>query len=123
MVGAPDDVVVVLDNHKRVAAIAHAVEDRDQLTHFARMQAEGGLVEHVQCVDQAGAQALGQLGPLELACGERLRGAVERQIFEPDLGQVAETAIELCQDGSRGGLAPEGGQSVDEAASVADRQR
>ncbi len=89
---------------------------------FLGMEAESGLVEHVQRVDQAGAQGLGQPDPLELTCRERPRGAVERQVIEPDLRQVAETAIELSQDGSAGGLAPEAGLFVDEATSVANRQ-
>ena len=85
------------------------------------MEAERGLVEHVQRVDQAGAQGLGQADALELAGRERARGAVERQVIEPDLRQVAETAFDLCQDGRRGGLARGVGQAGDEAASVADR--
>ena len=75
------------------------------------MEAERGLVEHVQRVDQAGAQGLGQDDPLELAGRERLRRAVERQVVEPDLRQVAEPAIDLCQDRRRGGLAAEGFQA------------
>ena len=106
MIGAPDHVVVVLDDHQRVAVVAQAVQDRDQPAHFRGMEAERGLVEHVKGIDQAGAQDLGQADALELAGRERARGAVERQVIEPDLRQVAEPAIDLCQDGSRGRLAP-----------------
>ena len=61
MVGAADQVVVVLDDHQRVSLVAQPVQDRDQPADLLRMEAGCGLVEHVERVDQARAQSLGQV--------------------------------------------------------------
>ena len=51
-----------------------------------------------------------------------LARAVEREVIEPDLAKVAESAIDLSQDSGRDRLTPEIGQTDEEAAGVADRQ-
>ena len=44
----------------------------------ARVQADGGLVEHVAHALQVGAELRGQADALRLAAGQRRRGAVQR---------------------------------------------
>ncbi len=47
-VGDLDDVQVMLDDQHRVAGIHQALKDLDQLVHVGGMQADRGLVQHVQ---------------------------------------------------------------------------
>ena len=61
MIRRPEHVVVVFDDHQRVALVAEPAQDRDQRADLVRMEAGGGLVEHVKRVDQAGAERLGQM--------------------------------------------------------------
>ncbi len=99
VIRAADHVVIVLDDHQRISLVAQTMQDtRSSVLNFARMKAEAGLVEHVECVDQAGAEGLGQAYPLQLAGRQAACGAVERQVIEPDLRQVAESAVDLGQN-------------------------
>src|SRR5438876_6470755 len=65
------------------------------------MEADRGLVEHVERVDQRAADGGGEVDALQLAARERARLAVEGQVVEPDLDQVAEPAADLAQDEAR----------------------
>jgi hypothetical protein len=55
----------------------------------ARVQADGGLVQHVAHALQVAAQLRGQADALRLAAAERGRGAVQRQVAQAHLGQEA----------------------------------
>src|SRR5271166_1963168 len=61
------------------------------------VQADGRLVQHIQRAHQPRAQRSCQLNALRLAAGERGRQTVERQIFQPDLVQVAQPVVDLLQ--------------------------
>jgi hypothetical protein len=54
---------LVFDDDDRVSAVAETVEDPDEAVGVAGMQADGGFVEHVEGVDQAGAEAGGEVDP------------------------------------------------------------
>ena len=49
------DLRIVLDHHQGIAGIAQALHHRDHALHVARVQADRGLVEHEQRVDQGSA--------------------------------------------------------------------
>ena len=66
------------------------------------MEAERGLVQHVERVDQAGAQRLGQDDTLELAPGEPPGRSVEGQVIQPDLARGSRGGSRPGQDGGRG---------------------
>ena len=87
VVGGPHRVFVVLDDDDRVAQVAQLMQRVEQRSIVARMQADRRLVENVQHADQAAADLAGQADALRFAAGERRGGAVERQIFEPDVEQ------------------------------------
>ena len=70
MVGAADQVVIVLDDYKGVALVAQPVQHGDQSADVVGMQAGGRLIEDVQRAHQAGAECPGQNDALELAFGE-----------------------------------------------------
>jgi hypothetical protein len=106
-VGLEHDLRVVLDHHQRVAGVAQAAHDADDAAHVARVQADGGLVEHEQRVDQRGAERRGEVDALHLAAGERARLAVEREVAEADLAQVREPRADLGEQ-QVGGLVQRG---------------
>ena len=85
LVGRADHRFLVLDHDDRVAPIAQRDDRADQPVDVARMQADRGLVEHVEHVDQAGPQGAGQRHALGFAAAERAQRAIERQIAQADV--------------------------------------
>ena len=108
MVGGADDGGVVLDDEDGVAEIAQGVEDADELGGVAGMQADGGLVQYIECADQARAERCGELDALRFAAGERGGEAVEGEVFEANLDEEVDALADLFEDlagdlGLRGG--------------------
>ncbi len=97
LVRRPQHRFLMLDDDHRVAAIAQSDDGRDQAIDIRRMQADRRLIEHVQHVDQAGAERGGQRHPLRLSAAERAQRAVEREIAEPDGFQIAEPGLHLLE--------------------------
>ena len=91
------DLGIVLNHDQRVTRIAQLLHHGDDPLHVARMQADGGLVEHEQRVDQRGTQRSGQVDPLHFTTGQRARLSVECEIAQANIGQVAETTADLTQ--------------------------
>ena len=81
-VGLEHDLRVVLDDDERVARVAQALHHVDDAAHVARVQADGGLVQHEERIDERGAQRRGQVDALDLAARQRARLAVERQVAQ-----------------------------------------
>ena len=69
----------------------------DHAAHVARVQADRGLVEHEQRVDERGAERGGEVDALHLAARERARLAVERQVAEADVAEVAQPRADLAE--------------------------
>ncbi len=84
VVGVADGLFVVLDDEDGVAEIAQRFERMDQPLVVALVQADGGLVEHIQHAAQTGTDLRGQADALAFAAGERGGIAVEREIAEAD---------------------------------------
>ena len=63
----------------------------------ALVQPDRRLVEHVEHADQAGADLGGQPDALRLAAGQRGRGAVEREVVQPDVDEEAEPGVDLLE--------------------------
>ena len=88
MVGALDDVQVVLDDEHGVAGIHQALEHLQQLAHVLEMQARGGLVQDVEGLAAlALLQLAGQLHALGLAARERRGGLAQADIAEAHVEQ------------------------------------
>ena len=68
------------------------IERADQPLVVALVQADARLVEDVEHTHQAGADLRGQADALRLAAGQSGRGAVERQVVEPDVQQELKPA-------------------------------
>ena len=63
-------VLVVLDNDNRVAQVAEIFERCNELVVIALMQADGGLVQHIQHAGKRTADLGGQADALALAAGK-----------------------------------------------------
>ena len=90
MVGRADHGLVVLNDDDRVAGGGERANDADEAVDVARVQADAGFVEHEQRVDQRRAEAGGEIDALDFAAAQRARGAVQREVAETDLLEVAQ---------------------------------
>ncbi len=63
--------------------------------HVARVQADAGLVQHKQGVDQAGAQRGGQVDALHLAATQGAALPVEREVANAHVHQVLQARADL----------------------------
>ena len=90
MVGGADHRLVVLDDDDGVAGVRQGADDAEEPVDVPRVQADGGLVEDEERVDQRGAEARGEVDALDFAAGEGAGGPVERQVAQPHLFKVAE---------------------------------
>ena len=138
-VGMADGFFVVFDDEHRVAQVAEFFQRFDEAIVVALMQADGGLVEHVEDAAQARADLRGETDALALAAGERGGVAVERKVVEADgaekfeaLGDLAAEALgdeglalgELQVDGGRErAIEREGGEVGDGKAADLDGER
>ena len=89
---------VVLHHHQRVAGVAQALHGHDDAVHVARVQANAGLVQHKQGVDQRGAQGRGEVDALHLAAAQSAALAVEREIANADIAQVFEAGGDFFKE-------------------------
>ena len=78
VIGAPDGVLVVFDDHQRVAVLRELRQRIEQHLVVARMQADGGLIEHVTHALQVGAELRGEPDALRFAARQRGRRTIER---------------------------------------------
>ena len=117
------DLRVVLDHQQGVARRPQLVQHRDDAGDVARVQPDARLVEHEQGVHQRGAQRGGQVDALDLAAGEGARLAVQGEVAEADVGEVAEAGADLGQE-QPGGFVEGGAQAqpVEEGPAAVERQ-
>ena len=75
VIGALNGFGIVLDHQHRVAHVAQTRQRVEQAVVIARMQADGGLVQHVEHAAQFRADLRGQTDALRFAAGERGGGS------------------------------------------------
>ena len=92
----------MLDDEDGVAGVAEAAQDADEAVDVARVEADGGLVEHEQRADEVRAERGRERDALRLAAGERARGAVERQVAGAGLFEAAQAREDAVEHGDRG---------------------
>ena len=73
IVGAADRILVMLDDDHRVAEIAQMDERFEQARIVALMQADRGLVQHIEHAGQARADLRGEPDALAFAARQRAR--------------------------------------------------
>ncbi len=97
VIGAADGVLVVLDHDHGVAEVAQAFQGFQQARVVALVQADRGLVQHIEHAGEAGADLRGQANALALAAGQRAGGAREREIIEADVDQELQPLADFLQ--------------------------
>ena len=101
IVGDADGVLVVLDHDHGVAEVAQPLQRVEQPRIVALVQADRGLVEHIEHAGQAGADLRGEPDALALAAGQRAGGARQRQIIEADIDQEFQPLADFLEDARR----------------------
>ena len=102
-VGFVQDLRVVIDENDGIAVRHQVVHHSGEAHDVGRVQADGRLIQHIEHAGRAVAHGAGQLHPLPLAGGERRRGAVERQVAEPQVQQPPRRARKSLADALRHG--------------------
>ena len=98
MIGGQDRVFVMFDDDHRIAEIAQPPQRVEQPRIVALMQADRGLVEHVEHAGQARADLRGEPDALALAARQRAGGARQRQIVEADVDEERQALANLLQN-------------------------
>ena len=83
MIRRADHCLIVFDDHHRVSRVSQGPDDSDEPVDIARVQADGGLVEHEKCIHERGAETRGEIDSLYFAPTEGAGRPVESQIAEP----------------------------------------
>ncbi len=96
-VGDLDGVLVVLDDDQGVAEVLEPQQGLDQPLVVALVQADRGLVEHVEDADEAGADLGGQADALGLAARQRPGGPVEGEVVEAHVEQELQALVDLLE--------------------------
>ncbi len=97
MIGAADRFLVVLDDDHGVAEIAQSLQRFQQPRIVALVQADRGLVEHIEHAREPRADLRGEPDALALAARERARGARQRQVIEPDVDQERQPLADFLE--------------------------
>ena len=98
VVGGAHRLLVVLDDDDGVAEVAQLLERGEQPRVVALVQADRRLVEDVQHADEPRADLRRQADALRLAARERLGGAAEREVVEPDVDEEAQPLAHFLED-------------------------
>ena len=85
MIGPSDGVFIVLDHQQGVAPVAQRSEGVQQHLVVARMQADGGLVQHIAHALQVRSELRGQPDALGFTARKRGRCAGQRQVAQADI--------------------------------------
>ena len=88
---------IMLHHHQRVAGIAQALHGHNDAVHVARVQADAGLVQHKQGVDQRGAQGGREVDALHFAAAQGAALAVQREVTNAHVAQVPEPGGDLVE--------------------------
>ena len=97
-VGDAHHLLVVLDDEHGVAERLQPLQRRDQAVVVALVEADRRLVEDVEDADELRADLRREPQPLCLAARQRLRGAVELEVADADVGEEGEPLADLLHD-------------------------
>ena len=89
---------VVVHQQHRIAIRHQIVHHGGQPVDVGGMQANGGLVQHIQHPGGAVADRAGQLHPLALAGGEGGGGTVQGEVAQPQFHQAAGCSVKRVAD-------------------------
>jgi hypothetical protein len=117
---------LVFHHDDGVSEVAESEEDLDEALGVPGVKADAGFVEHEEGVDEAGAEAGGEVNPLGFASGEGAGGAIERQITDSDGIEEPQAGADFVEgEGERvvGGAGSVLGEVLDEVECVAGGAR
>ena len=103
MIGEPDGVLVMLDHDHGVAEVAQPLQRFQQPRIVALVQADRGLVQHIEHAGQPRADLRGQPDALAFAAGQGAGGARQRQVIQADVEQERQPLADFLQH-ARGDL-------------------
>ena len=85
----------MLDHEHRVPLVAQPPEHPDELVNVARVQPDGGLIEHIHEPHQIAIKLPRHLDPLALAARQGRNRPVQRQVPDADADQMRQNAAHL----------------------------
>ena len=97
VVGGPNGLFVVLDDHDGVPEVAQPAQRRQQPPVVPLMQADGRFVEHVEHAGEAGTDLGGEPDPLPFPPRQGGRAARQGQIADADVGEEPQPVADLAQ--------------------------
>ena len=98
VVGGIDGLLVVLHHEHRVAGVPQALQDFDQLAVVGLMQADGGLVQHVEHALQPRADLGSKADALGLAAGEGGCPPRQGQVAHPHVVEESQPGFDFPED-------------------------
>lgn len=98
LIGAGDDIAIMLDHDQGVSKVAQFVEGGEEAVIVAGMESDGGFIEDVEDAAESASKLAGQTYPLCLATAERIGGAAEVEIIETDIDEELEAELDFTQD-------------------------
>ena len=88
-VGGPHYLLIVFDDNNGVAQVAKALQDRDKSLSITGMQTYRRFIEYIHRTHQRTAQGGHQIDSLTLAAAQTVRAAVQGQIGQTHVGNIA----------------------------------
>jgi hypothetical protein len=95
VIAGADNGFFMFDDYNGVSFIPKVVHNLDELGNIALVKAHGGFIEHKKRVGKSGAETGGEVNALDFSTGERVGGAVEREVGESYVAEVAEAGCDL----------------------------
>jgi hypothetical protein len=97
LIRGPHHARFVFDDDDGIARIAKFFEDANEAVGVAGMQTDARFIENEKGVDQARAEAGGEVDPLGFSAREGARRAIEREVAEADLVEVTKPGSDFGQ--------------------------
>ena len=88
----------MLHHQHRVAQAFEPLQRAEQAFVVALVQADAGLVQHVEHAGEARADLAREPDALAFAAGERGRAARQGEVIEPDIDQELQPLVDLAQN-------------------------
>src|SRR5579863_3819763 len=98
IIGGEDRVLVMLDDDYAVAEIAQAPQRIEKPRIVALMQADRGLIEHIEHAGEARADLRGEPDALAFAARQSGGRPRQRQVVEPDVAQENQPVADLLEN-------------------------
>ncbi len=97
MIRSQDGFQIVLHHQHRVAQVAHFLEGSDELQVVPLVEADAGLVQHIEHALELAADLRGETDPLTLAAGQGGRAAVQGEVAQSHIIEKAQALTDLLQ--------------------------